>query len=68
MLSAPWMTRIVDIMPFLQRQQIDLKIRGPYDRKYKTQLREALRTPGLTKTQKQAIQDKIRAVGKTHLH
>lgn len=52
-------------MPFIQRQQIDPKIRVPYERKYKLQLREALRNPALTKEQKESIQERIRAVGKT---
>lgn len=49
-------------MPFIQRSQIDSKIRAPYERKYKIKLREALRNPGLTEKQKKAIKDKIRSV------
>ncbi len=52
-------------MPFIQRSDIDPKIRLPYERKYKGQLREALRNPALTTEQREAIQSKIRAVGKT---
>ena len=52
-------------MPFIRRSDISRKIRAPYERKYISRLREALRNPGLSPEQKEAIQKKIRAVQKS---
>lgn len=49
-------------MPFIRRSHIDPLIRTPFERKYVSRLREALRNPGLTPEQREAIQKKIRAV------
>jgi len=55
-------------MPILSRHGIDPDIRGPYERQYKAQLRQALSNPGLTAEQRGRIKAELDQVGKPRVY
>lgn len=50
-------------MPFIQRHNIDITIRGQHDEAHKRQLRQALLNPGLTEEQHKHLRNQIDCVG-----
>lgn len=50
-------------MPFIKRQDVDVKIRKPYDEAHRKQLRQALLNPALTAEQRKHLQSQIASVG-----
>ena len=46
-------------MPFLNRQDIDPKVRKQFEGKYRQELRAALLNPALTAEQKEKIREKL---------
>lgn len=55
-------------MPFIKREDIDPKIRAPYEGRHKASLRAALHNPGLTAEQRQHLLDQIRAIGQPKVY
>jgi|APSaa5957512622_1039677.scaffolds.fasta_scaffold10300_3 hypothetical protein len=55
-------------MPFVQRRNIALAAKTDADKKYKRQLRAALRTPGLSEDQRRNLQSRLDQVGKTRVY
>jgi len=51
-------------MPVVSRQDIPDEVRARYEGRYKTQLKEALLSPGLTAGQREHLREQIRNLGK----
>lgn len=55
-------------MPFLNKYQIDPKLRTSSDKQYKAELRKALASPALTAEQRTSIQNRIAGVGQPRVY
>jgi len=55
-------------MPFIRRQDIDPKLRAKHDARYKSQLRQALLSPGLSAEQRAGIQSQLANVGVARIY
>ena len=55
-------------MPFIRREDIDPKIRAPYEGRHKASLRAALHDPGLTAEGRKHLLDQIRAIGQPKVY
>jgi hypothetical protein len=55
-------------MPFLNRRQLDPKLRKKYDAQFRNQLRQALADPTITPERRKAIRDQLARVGKPKVY